>query len=410
MSVALPDATVLDIALVEWAQRHLGFDRRALRLERLRETAVREAERLGWPVFLEALRQGEPGLDAALITAATVGETYFFRQREHFDLLRTLPFKGSDTDPLRAWSAACASGEEVYSLAITLRQLGFEAPALEVWGTDINQGALDSAKAASYGKWSFRMTAVETETPDPAVESVRAEALRQQVLDPRTQACVKFARHNLLESPRFDGQEGPRFHLIFCRNALVYFQSRAADRAIAHLVRALVPGGWLIMGNMDIAHCPEGMRQVGSARLCVFERLAKDLPVAAPKRPLPPLPALIRPRLAKLPAPEQDPEMAIDWHRGIMAQLELNRVDAAILELQYLVEAFPQYLPGWFEQGLALSRYGQLEQAAHSLRQVLSLARGRNSSQVVAGPEALSLDFYVSNAEAFLNSQGEDLP
>jgi chemotaxis protein methyltransferase CheR len=411
--MGLLDLTSLDDALADWASRRLGFDRRALRFDRLRLVAEREAQRLGQPAFERALAQGEAGLDAALVAAATVGETYFFRQREHFDLLSQLPFRGSPRTPLLAWSAACASGEEAYSLAVSLRQnLGLEVPALQVWGTDINEAALVSARAAAYGRWSFRSSALETAVADPTAEAARDEVLRQQVLDPATQAAVRFARHNLLEAPIFDGGSGPRFHVIFCRNALVYFQPLAAAEALRHMVGALVPGGWLILGNMDISASPAGTRRVGPAHLCVFERadnVAQPSPpvlAAPPVKPLRRAPKAV-PQAVQPTAEDLDPEQAVDWHRAILAQVEAGEGDAAMLELQALVEGFPNYLPGWFEHGLALNRRGQRELAAESLRKTLRLSRGMDPAQVIPGPEPLSVDFYVGNAEAFLQSLGD---
>ena len=404
------DSVELDGVLTAWVEAHLGFDKRALRLERLRSAAKSEAARMGWSAFEKALVNGDAQLDAALIGAATVGETYFFRQREHFDLLTQLPFKGTEKNPLLVWSAACASGEEAYSMTLALRQLGLESPALKVWGTDINQSALDSAKAANYGKWSFRASTLSAGANDSTTEAAQAEILRAQVLDPKTRACVTFARHNLLDAPSFDGRQGPRFHLIFCRNALVYFQPEAARIALEHLAQALVPGGWLVLGNMDIAHSPAGMRRVGTAHLCVFERVALSDPIQVAKAPL--NPATItrpRPKVVAASKVDLDPEEAIDWHRGVMAQLEAGEDGAAILELQALIEAFPTYLPGWFEHGLTLNRRGQKLLATHSLKQVLELARHIDPSKPVPGPESLTLDFYVGNAEAFLQSQGDSL-
>jgi chemotaxis protein methyltransferase CheR len=421
VSPVSPDPAILDGVLADWAIRRLGFDRRALRLERLRQVAEREAERLGWAGFERALAGGEPGVDAVMVAAATVGETYFFRQHEHFDLLTQLNFRGSPGKPLMAWSAACATGEEAYSLAIALRQQqGLEAPALQVWGTDINEAALVSARAAAYGRWSFRASSQEGSPEDPVDALARTEKLIQEVLSPQTQACVRFARHNLLEPPVFDGGKGGRFHVIFCRNALVYFQADAAAVALVHLVQALVPGGWLVLGNMDISATPAGTRRVGSAQLCVFERLTEEVEAEAAPAPSIAKEALstLRQRSAsskpavKMPEPvaAYDLDQAMDWHRAVMAQLESGDEGAALLELQALVEAFPAYLPGWFEHGLALNRRGQKALAADSMRQTLILARHLDLSEPVPGPELLSLDFYVSNAAAFLQSLGDEHP
>lgn len=420
MTLMTTNLESLDAALAQWALSRLGFDRRALRFERLRAAAQREVGRLGWS-SLERVLRGElqdAALDTALVAAATVGETYFFRQPEHFDLLKQLPFKGSAERPLKAWSAACASGEEAYSLAVTLRQSqGLEAPALEVWGTDINEAALTAARAASYGRWSFRASAIEVGSADLAIEAARAEVVRIQVLDPRTRAVTRFARQSLLENATFDQLSGPRFHVIFCRNALVYFNPEAAEQALKHLVEALVPGGWLILGNMDVAKTPAGTKRWGSAHLCVFEREQPGAPTPTPAlaAPLPlPRPVPVRISLAdaprpKFPAADESAALdeAIDWHRGIQAQVEADEVDTALLELQALVEAHPDYLPGWFEHGLALNRRGQRALAAVSFQTVLRLSRSHAVTADVAGPEPLSLDFYVGSAEAFLQSLGD---
>ena len=417
MSPVSPDSAILDGVLIDWAIRRLGFDRRALRLERLRQVAEREAERLGWSGFKRALADGDPGVDAVMVAAATVGETYFFRQHEHFDLLTKLNFHGSPGKPLMAWSAACASGEEAYSLAIALRQQqGLEAPSLQVWGTDINEAALVSARAAAYGRWSFRASGQEGSPQDPVEALARTEKLIQEVLSPQTQACVRFARHNLLEAPVFDGGKGGRFHVIFCRNALVYFQADAAAIALGHLVQALVPGGWLVLGNMDISATPPGTRRVGSAQLCVFERVADEAEPGLPPSIATEALSSLKQRIAQVKPADKPPEpvvaydldQAMDWHRAVMAQLESGDEGAALLELQALVEAFPAYLPGWFEHGLALNRRGQKALAADSMRRTLTLARDLDLSEPVPGPELLSLDFYVSNAAAFLQSLGDE--
>jgi hypothetical protein len=295
---------------------------------------------------------------------------------------------------------------------MSLRQyLGLEAPSLQVWGTDINETALVSAAAAAYGPWSFRNSFVE----NGPLDVFQGETLRRQVLDPQTQACVRFARHNLLEEPVFDGANGPRFHVIFCRNALVYFQPQAIEEALKHLVNALVPGGWLIMGNMDVSMVPSGTRRAGPSQLCVFERIDASRTAQAVAIPSRFPGSALRKRLPTVRAPrkfiakEFDPEQAVSWHRGVLAKLEADDVASALIELQALLVAFPRYLPGWFEQALALNRRGLRDRAAESLRETLRLASGLDPTKLVAGPEALGLDFYVLNAEAFLQSLGDGI-
>lgn len=387
----------LEGIVAHWAANRLGFDSRALRLERLLAAAREQVARLGSvEAFGSALEAGERAVEDAMVAAATVGETYFFRQHEHFDLLSGLKLPAERR--LTAWSAGCSSGEEAYSLAGALRQrFGLEAPALTVWGTDINPKALEAARRAEYGRWSWRQGG------DAAEEAKRALALA-----PETKACVRFARHNLLDAPVFDLVAGSpsaapaeRFDLIFCRNVLVYFTPITAELAVSRLRAALKPGGWLVLGNMDLGGQPEGFKRVGPPALCAYEKLpaasaAQTAPTAAA-----PAPAKAAPK-PRLEAP-MDP---VEWHRAILAEQEQGRAGQALQELQLLVESAPDYLPGLFEHALALRRAGKDQAAAASLQRLLKLSAGRRLDEELDGPEPLSLEFYVNSAQSFLESAG----
>jgi chemotaxis protein methyltransferase CheR len=388
----------LESIVAQWAGRRLGFDARALRLERLMAAAREQVQRLGSVEALgSALGSGERTAEDALVAAATVGETYFFRQHEHFDLLSELRLPASCR--LTAWSAGCSSGEEAYSLAGALRQrFGLEAPALTVWGTDINPKALEAARRADYGRWSWRQG-------DEAEAARRALALAEE-----TKACVRFARHNLLDSPVFDleGKDpsaapGERFDLVFCRNVLVYFTPQNAAQAVERLRTSLRPGGWLVLGNMDLGGQPQGFKRVGPAALCAYEKLAVAPAVAVPAAPVPALVPAPGPQAAPKALAALDP---VEWHRAVLAELETGHSAQALQELQLMVESAPDYIPGLFEHALALRRSGKDQAAAASLQRLLKLAHGRALSEPVEGPEPLSLEFYVNSAHSFLDSAG----
>jgi chemotaxis protein methyltransferase CheR len=390
--------TTLEQVVAHWAATRLGFDARALRLERILGVARAELARLGSLEALEnALLNGERQAEDALVIAATVGETYFFRQHEHFDLLSEM--KAPADGRFMAWSAGCSSGEEAYSLAGALRQrFGFESPALTVWATDINPKALEAARRADYGRWSWRQG-----------EDAGEQARRALALDERSKACVRFAQHNLLAPPLFDGLQGERFDLIFCRNVLVYFSPINAERAVAHLRGALKPGGWLVLGNMDLGGQPRGFKRVGPAALCVYAKspASRVEPAEAAGAPAPApaqSPAPLKPKPVKLQPEPLDP---VDWHSAVLAEIETGHSAQALQELQLLVEHMPDYLPGLFEHALALRRVGKAEAAAESLRRLLRAAEGRDLSAVLRAPEPLSLEFYVNSARSFLDSLGD---
>ncbi|HXC64627.1 MAG TPA: CheR family methyltransferase [bacterium] len=391
----MKDAELVSL-MAGWATDVLGFDHRALRPDRLLAAARKElALRGSAEAVAAAIRGRDPGLESALVASVTVGETYFYRQREHFDLLGHFPH--APGAPLKAWSAGCSTGEEAYSLTAALRRVtGLSAPLLKVWGTDINSAALETARTASYGTWSWRGTGPRA-----------ARLLEAEALDELNRACLSFARHNLLEPPSFDQGQGERFDLVFCRNVLVYFTPLAAARAIGHLVSALRPGGWLVLGSTDLSGAPAGFHRVGPGPICAY---AKDgpAPARAPepaphppeRRPAP------RPALKSEPAPQPLAQGPARWHESILAEMEHGHRAGALKELARLCDAHPQYLPGRFEHGLALRRAGHLAAAVREMSALLALADGRDLGEAVAGPETLSLEYYVTSAGNFIDSQG----
>ena len=261
-----PEEARLLAALGDAASELTGFSREAILTDTLRR-AARELLEL-WPPeeLLSRAHMRDPQVTLALRQAVSVGETFFFRQPEHFGFLAgTLaPEWLARGGKVRVWSAGCATGEEPYSLAALLVEL-LEPKKLEidVLGTDLLTRNLQVARAATYGAWSQRPSAPllapilrPAETPPGAPALVR-------VID-RVREKVRFHEHNLLEP----SAEAEPFDLILCRNVLVYFAPDAAARAIANLTRALAPGGVLMLGSMDLnVAAPEMIREAQPEQL-----------------------------------------------------------------------------------------------------------------------------------------------
>lgn len=185
-----------------------------------------------------------------LIAHITVGETYFFRDKAHFEFLteRVLPElmaeRGAAYGP-RLWSAGCASGEEAYSLAMSLA----ESRRLErafVLGTDLNRAALARARAARYTKWSVR--GVEPHVLEKHFEWQGAEV----VVPVPIRAHVKFGELNLA------GFDYPSpltstfaMDLILCRNVLIYLSADTIRHVARRFFECLSAGGYLLTGPSD---------------------------------------------------------------------------------------------------------------------------------------------------------------
>ena len=181
----------------------------------------------------------------------TIGETYFFRNKQAFEALagNVLPAlihaRQGGEQRLRMWSAACSGGEEPYSLAILLHRM---LPDLRDWrvtitATDINARFLHKAVAGTYGEWSFR------DAPAWLKQNYfdRSADGRYTVI-PEIRKLVNFAHQNLVEDvyPSLTTDTNA-MDVIFCRNVLMYFTPPQMRKVIGNLRRALVEGGWLVV-------------------------------------------------------------------------------------------------------------------------------------------------------------------
>ncbi len=209
---------------------------------------------------------GYPNLDALYAAAVsneqawdlvlahlTIGETYFFRNGPQFDALRQhiLPdilHRRSATRGLRVWSAGCATGEEPYSLAMTIGELVGGDPLwhVSILATDINPRFLERAREALYGDWSFR------ETPEEIRQRFWTKEQNRWRLRPEIRRLVTFARLNLAEPCYPSVATGTMaIDLLVCRNVTIYFDAATTRQVVERFFSALAPGGWLIVGHSE---------------------------------------------------------------------------------------------------------------------------------------------------------------
>ncbi|OPX93284.1 MAG: Chemotaxis protein methyltransferase Cher2 [Pelotomaculum sp. PtaB.Bin104] len=187
-----------------------------------------------------------------LASHLTVGETYFFRDKNIFEALEKhiIPElinsrKTSDKrQQIRIWSAGCSTGEEPYSIAILLDKMGCHLRDwhVTILGTDINSNFLRKALEGIYSEWSFR------DTPSWVKERYfkHSKDNRFEVL-PHIKKMVRFSQLNLAEEtyPSVINNTNA-MNVIFCRNVLIYLSPEQKEKVIQRLFRSLQPGGWLI--------------------------------------------------------------------------------------------------------------------------------------------------------------------
>jgi chemotaxis protein methyltransferase CheR len=215
----------------------------------------------------------------AFVELMLVHETYFFRHPAQIELLceHILPRLDSERrqagrGSLMAWTAACSTGEETWTMALVAARARGDAGGgsvpLSVLGTDISGTAIAAARCGSYRRlhaldsfraiplWAVRHFAGLSEGD---VWQVPAHLRRD----------VSFLCHNLLDPPPLRDAD-----LALCRNTLIYFDEAANRRVQANLAAALRPGGVLVLGPADTLRNPEAFEPIETAGATVYRKLA----------------------------------------------------------------------------------------------------------------------------------------
>ncbi len=182
-----------------------------------------------------------------LVDHLTTNETYFFREPAHFDFLRQQVLPRYRGRRFRVWSAACSSGEEVYTLAMILAEdLG--QGDWEVHGSDISQRVLATARTGLYPLERAR------DVPRELLSRYCLKGVRSQagylLMDPRLKQRTRFRAVNLKQP--LSGQD--RYQVVFLRNVLIYFDVETKREVVNRVAAALEPGGLLFVSHVESLH------------------------------------------------------------------------------------------------------------------------------------------------------------
>lgn len=182
----------------------------------------------------------------ALLDALTTNFTSFLREASHFDLLRKT-IVPHISGQIRIWSAACSTGEEPYTIALSLlEELGMQAAGrIHVLASDISARALAAAERGAYEAERFR---------DFPRDWLSRYLLRGSDgwegwyrIKPSIRRLIEFRRLNLIESFR----PAQPFQVIFCRNAMIYFDKETQCLLVNRFASCLEPGGYLLIGHSE---------------------------------------------------------------------------------------------------------------------------------------------------------------
>lgn len=189
-------------------------------------------------------------------TIVSTHKTEFFREIDHFTALRELLLPElldnesvGKNENLVAWSSASSTGEEVYSIAMTLYDFfkvhGNFQPMFKVIGTDISDNIVEFARKGIYTDQALSSIPLEYRHHLMRSKDVKHHAIR---VVPELRRYTDFRQQNLMDT-QYRVKQG--IHLIFCRNVLIYFDRHTQENILRKLVSFLTPGGFLLIGHSE---------------------------------------------------------------------------------------------------------------------------------------------------------------
>lgn len=188
-----------------------------------------------------------------MIDVVSTNKTDFFREPVHFDYLSDIilpSYLQNNTSQryIRVWSAGCSSGEEPYTIAITLNEYKNKCPGFDynIYATDISTIKLNEAMEAIYKEEKIEVLPLNLKKKY-FLRSKNRESKKVRVI-PELRNKIKFARLNFMDNSYTNPK---KFDIIFCRNVLIYFDRETQENVINKLCHNLKPGGYFFLGHSE---------------------------------------------------------------------------------------------------------------------------------------------------------------
>jgi chemotaxis protein methyltransferase CheR len=194
-------------------------------------------------------------IEKKIIDGISTNETYFFRDNMPFELLknklipdiidaRSAKFKGKKPIPLKIWSAACSTGQELYSIAITVKEIlsNLNNYNIKLLGTDLSSAAVSKASYAKYNKFEIARGLTNRHRQKYFKQDKDAWKIQDEI-----RAMAAFRKINLQEP--FVGIG--KFDIIFFRNVAIYFSNEDRKKIYANIAKVLEPDGYLLIGSTE---------------------------------------------------------------------------------------------------------------------------------------------------------------
>ena len=238
--------------LRKYLKKHSGLDLAADKqylIESRLLPLAREAGLTGISELVQKMKGGSRALNDRVVEAMTINETFFFRDKTPFDQFRELIMPQmlrarANRRRIRIWCAAGSTGQEPYSLAMSMKEMGAALAGwrIEIIATDLSQGVLEKSKAGLYSQFE-----VQRGLPIRMLLKYFKQVREFWQINADIRAMVQHRQLNLLH----DFSQLGVFDLIFCRNVLIYFDQQTKTSVLNRLAKAIEADGFLMLGAAE---------------------------------------------------------------------------------------------------------------------------------------------------------------
>ncbi len=229
----------------------------------VRSRVMKRIRKLGMGVsdfseYIDYLEEDTSGKEfLALVDVLTTNKTSFFRESQHFDFISDQVISEIKGRQVKWWSAGCSTGQEVVSSAIVLLEQQMPTNSVKILGTDISREVIQVAKRGIY-----RDKDLAEMSPQIKGEYFRRVDGNQYQISKKIRKMITYGRLNLKKPWPLSGP----FHVIMCRNVMIYFNRKTQQELVSRFRDILEPGGYLFLGHSEsVANAEKGFENIRPA-------------------------------------------------------------------------------------------------------------------------------------------------
>ena len=223
---------------------YLNDDKKPLTYSRFSKI-IRRRRLSGFSDYIALVERGGDEIESEFINSITTNFTSFFREDHHFAFLSQYLKSRTEKTPLKIWSAGCSTGEEPYTIAMTILECRGLPYEISIVATDLDRDVLAKAAAGVYAE--DRISGLSPDRKSNFFLKGKGSNIGKVMVKPQLKRLIEFKQLNFMD----EWSMSSRFDLIFCRNVMIYFDRITQNRLISKFARAQDKGGRLIIGHSE---------------------------------------------------------------------------------------------------------------------------------------------------------------